>query len=391
MSSGNLTPFRAIPDTDPFPVRDIRELLRDEKIFEDEEETMSVRSDSGLVRTRRVQAVEQKIKDDMDLQLAYKKGRNPFMDKGEPSTRREMDTKKAQPPATKPSSSIKQKIKRPAGEGKSDLRSETSPRDMEDTSPKYENVQSMLKDLTRVCKGEGIIPVNEYQDLLAREMSTADGYLTERDLRMFVIGVRAEKVYSSQQLLKDTISSLSQVVAKLTKTQKALDDSRNQLVSSFETHQNKIVEVVKETVKEKFEEFIDQVDEVNKDEREDAKGKAKIVEEEPEESYGEVLDQVIKKKESGASVYLSDITLPPEGLEELDLSELKRPADYLEFGPVAVAELGLPEEVLDDDRKLNALLHGPTFAQKMVLFNGMANDDLKDLICAKMMEYYKSH
>ncbi|DBA36802.1 TPA_asm: P [Schiedea betacytorhabdovirus 1] len=373
MSESPLTPFTDIPEGPAMKIDEIKDLLSGEAIFQKPEDAESSKSEVGEMDEPKEEVVPTRTKDDIDLgkpKVQFQKGRIEKRSAKTSSLPKQDQSQKA--------SGSKEKI----GTKPKSFEKESDP----DEQLRYTDSKTMLRDFSVICKSEGIIPMSEYQDVLSREMSTSSGYLTERDLRLFVLGVRSEKLYSSQQLLKDTISSLSQEVSKLVKTQKMIEESRRQLVSAMDVHEKKMVEIVKDTIREEYQSFEEQEEEVEEEKEEKAKPSAP----DPKEKYNKTALQISKPGSSKFSQYTRDLKIPAKGVEDMDVSALKVPEDAEEFLPIAMIELGLDEDMAEDEEKMDAVLYGPTYNEKVILFNGLASDELKEAICSKISLYYES-
>nr|XP_016442196.1 PREDICTED: uncharacterized protein LOC107767643 isoform X1 [Nicotiana tabacum] len=225
----------------------------------------------------------------------------------------------------------------------------------------------LVKMLTQMCKDEGIIPANEYKDLLIREMSTQDGSLTRKGLRMFVLGVRAEKLYSNQQVLRETMSSLSQEISKLVKIQKQIEETRLKVesgnMSFIEKLSSEIPQVIEETIlrQNEYDPY------------------------EQREDMGEVISSTLGKvdvgKPAASQPYRAPATIKshpihenkresmddirplitPDKLENIDLTGLAFSEEEDTFVNVAIQELNLTKKsVLSDRKAINAMLYGPS-------------------------------
>ncbi|DBA36700.1 TPA_asm: P [Leucadendron betacytorhabdovirus 1] len=277
------------------------------------------------------------------------------------------------------------KGKQKLAEHTSDPFESTAPQEASSSqTPVIPDYKALKQDLSIKLKDEGFTPHSEYVDLLYQKMMTYKTPLTSRELEIYTLGIRAEKICSNQQLLVDTVAKLTQECSRMMMTQKALEETRMKYESRLHTVTEKLSDRI-----------IERIDSWYQGEEE------KDINSHTSEVEGEVQQAAPAKTASGGSSrtvltkppvhYEQDTEITPMMMISLDTTQLQKPSSKRAFLEKAIPFLNFSIETLQNPARCNALLYGPSREENLVLYNGLAGEDLKTQIKAKIKKYFQSH
>ncbi|DBA36606.1 TPA_asm: P [Bouteloa betacytorhabdovirus 1] len=275
------------------------------------------------------------------------------------------------------------------GKGKISLMSEDEEETAREEEPNLPSKKALLDQLNERAAILGILPPPEFGDLLYRNMMTDRKPFSDRELTLFLLGVTAERNFSAIKALNETIATMSSEVSRLNKVVNHLDETRRKVSADSE---NALSEV--KDIKSKIFEALEGPEEEDEEEYQQELELPKFIQEEKQAPlYSDPSSSKTHSIEADVLVLIphDNIKISHKEIGHVDISHLDVPDDPTTLLKVLAVTLGLDDSASENEKFIKMVRHGLTKTEKIILFNGKADDEFVQHAFAKMKKFKTEH
>jgi hypothetical protein len=241
----------------------------------------------------------------------------------------------------------------------------------------------MTEKLNQAASKLGVLPPPEFSDLLYRTMMEDKEPMTDKEIRMFLLGVTAERNFSAMKTLGDMIQTLTAETSKLNRISNHLEETRGKIESDARRNIEEIKNNHQELVESLYQDVSADVTapepsvEISLPEFKWSRGKEV-------EAIG---GSGTKDNDKIILVVMDDIRISVEDLPIVDTSNLPIPADPQEILASIAVALGLSDSTANDPRFQIMVRGGLTKDEKLILIHGKGDDGFSCAMYNKIKQY----